>query len=201
MTILTVAACLLFFSTAAYAYQQHDDPVDNGTDEDTSGDGYTFTHAEDDLWAYAQASVFITDENRNTWAAADAYEVRVAYITDYLDTDPTLTATASNQCVAEADAYWDTENSQYLIVVESSGWASGCGLSLGSYAQAVVVHTDTSDTDSDYFSDTADMSYSGATIYYAHYAEADTYGYVTSDMLFVDGIGDSTTTVVVEPEP
>ena len=196
--VLMIAACLLFFHTEGYAYMKYYEIVSHDTYEDEGGSGWKDPYAFDILKAEAKAEVYIEDGDTITWASAEAYENRKVYISDYWPNDPTLTATASNLCKAEADAWWDTENSAYLIVVESDGYATGCGLSLSSYAQAVVIYTDTSDTDSDYFDDTADMSFTGATIYFGHSAEADAYGYNTSDMLYVEGTGESETTVVVD---
>jgi hypothetical protein len=199
--VLTIAACLLFFSNTGYAYVIHFETLSHDTYEDESGDGYTYTSTTDVGEADARAIVYIEDEHSSTYAGAEAYEYRKVYISDYWPNDPTLTATATNFCVAEADALWDTENSEYLIVASSGGYASGCGLSLSCSTQAVVtIYTGTSDTDSDYFEDTADMSFTGATIYFGHSASADAYGFVTSDFLQVEGEGWSETEVVVEAE-
>ena len=196
--VLTIAACLLFFSTKSYAYGKYYETVSHDTSEDEGGSGWKDPYAFDLNKAETWAKVCIEDGDTITWASAEAYQNRKVYITDYWPNDPTLTATASNLCEAEADAKWDTENSEYLIVAECDGYATGCGLSLYSYAQAVVIYTDTSDTDSGYFEDTADMSFTGATIYFGHSADADAYGYDTSDFLYIEGTSNSETTVVVD---
>jgi len=199
--VLTIAACLLFFSTAGYAshYQVHYETLSHDTNVDESGDGYIYKSAYDVDEATVHATVRIEDGDSITWAWAEAYQNRKVYISDYWPSDPTLTAIAVGECTAEIDAYWDTDESEYLSVVEGSVYAVGCGISEARYVQAVVIYTDTADTRSDYFENyTADMSYTGATIYYGHSAQADTYGYNTSGVLSLVGYGTSKTTVTVD---
>jgi len=198
--VLTIAACLLSLSTTGYAWEDVHTREAYDYNVDKGGNGWADHDYDNVGTAFAKAMVEINGSETNTRAEADAYETMKVVIVDY--DGETLTATATCYCGAEADALWDTSTSSYVVVAESDGWAIGCGLYEGCDAQAVMISPDTSDTDSDYFSETADMSSSGATIWYGHSADADAEASYTGDKVYIEGEAWSTTEVdVVEEEP
>ena len=188
-----VAASLLL-STAAYAYEVHGETLDHDVYWVTGGGGDA--SAFDFPYAHAAADACIDDEETNYWGAAYAYSDRKIYITDYdPEVDPELTGYVTGLCEAEVHGFGDV-GSDYFVKAAANGYGAGYSC----YAWVEISEPDDADIDLDWFGEYVDMSYSGATVYYGHFAFAQAEAYSTPDTLECYATGDSQTFVRIDEE-
>ena len=192
--VLTVAASLLFFCSADYAYEVHNETLDHDTDTQTMGNGYAGANDFPDAWAWASA--WIDSEDPESGGSAYGYADKKCYITDYEPNDPNLTGYVTGACTAEAYAVGDREDSDYWL--KAAGWGYGAGNYASAYVE--VTEPEGGDVDTDWFAVYVDMSYEGATVYYGHLGLAQAVAYSTSGEVRVTANGGAQTVVQVQEQ-
>lgn len=172
--LLMITACLTFISTTCYAYGVNYTIIayDTSTDWEGVGTAYATYYP-----ATAGAEITIYEEDIDDWAEGEGYACRKLWITDY--NNETLNAECECWCSATGGAYYDIENSDYVLSVTGCSYAG----EYTAFASIYLSDPEDGDLDTDYFYQEIDMSYSGATLYYGEYAYASVYAYSTSNHL------------------
>jgi len=191
--VLTVAASLLLFSTAAYAWSKQWETLDFEKDWDYEG-GYAHSEYDPYSWAYANAEIDYPEELY--WGGAYAYLDGRWYIEDY--DGENLTAYVSCESLAYVCAYDALQESDYFIKAATYGYAGP----YTTYAYVEVSEPSPGDIDPDsFYREEIDMSYPGATIYAGDIAFAQAEAYYTDSHVKVEAYARSHVTCDVEEDP